>query len=57
VIASTSEPAERVEAIRVMLEIGQSIRAVARATGSGTASVQRIRATMQAAVEQIATAA
>jgi DNA invertase Pin-like site-specific DNA recombinase len=50
-------PAERVEAIRAMLESGQSIRAVARATGAGTASVQRVRAAMQAEVEQIATAA
>lgn len=50
-------PAERVEAIRTMLESGQSIRAVARATGAGTASVQRVRAAMQAEVEQIANAA
>lgn len=50
-------PAERVEAIRAMLESGRSIREVARATGAGTASVQRIKATMQAEVEQIATAA
>lgn len=50
-------PTERVEAIRVMLESGKSIREVARATGAGTASVQRVRAAMQAEVEQIATAA
>ncbi len=50
-------PAERVEAIRAMLMAGKSIREVARATGAGTASVQRVRAAMQAEVEQIATAA
>lgn len=40
-----------------MLGSGQSKRAVARATGAGTASVQRVRAAMQAEAEQIATAA
>ena len=50
-------PAERVEAIRAMLRSGQSIREVARATGAGTASVQRVKAAMQAETEQIATAA
>ncbi|MEL6064972.1 MULTISPECIES: recombinase family protein [unclassified Methylobacterium] len=49
-------PAERVEAIRAMLESGRSIREVARATGAGTASVQRVRASMQAEVEQAAAA-
>ena len=48
-------PAERVEAIRAMLESGQSIRAVARATGAGTTSVRRVKAAMQAEAEQIAT--
>jgi DNA invertase Pin-like site-specific DNA recombinase len=50
-------PAERVEAIRAMLTSGRSIREVARATGAGTASVQRVKATMQAEAEQAATAA
>lgn len=50
-------PAERVEAFRVMLRSGKSIREVARATGSGTASVQRVRATMMPEAEQIASAA
>jgi DNA invertase Pin-like site-specific DNA recombinase len=49
-------PAERVEAVRAMLESGRSIREVARATGAGTASVQRVRASMQAEVEQAAAA-
>ena len=50
-------PAERVEAIRAMLGSGKSIREVARATGAGTASVQRVKAAMQAEAEQIAAAA
>lgn len=50
-------PAKRVAAIRAMLGSGKNIREVARATGSGTATVQRFRAAMQAEVEQIATAA
>ena len=50
-------PAERIEAIRTMLISGQSIREVARATGAGTASVQRVKAAMQTETEQIATAA
>lgn len=36
-------PAERIETIRNMLISGMSIRAVARATGAGSATVQRIR--------------
>lgn len=47
-------PAERVEEIRAMLISGRSIREVTRATGAGTASVQRIRAAMQAEVGQAA---
>lgn len=47
-------PADRVEAIQAMLMGGQSIREVARATGVGTASVQRIKAAMRAEVEQAA---
>lgn len=50
-------PAERVEATRTMLGSGKSIREVARATRAGTASVQRVRAAMQAEVGQIAAAA
>lgn len=38
----------KVEAIRAMLISAKSIRATARATGAGTASVQRIRSAMQA---------
>ena len=40
--------AERVEAIRTLLSAGTGIRETARRTGAGTATVQRIRAAMQA---------
>jgi DNA invertase Pin-like site-specific DNA recombinase len=50
-------PTERVEAIQALLVAGKSIREVARATGASTASVQRIKAALQAEAEQIATAA
>ncbi|MGH1587312.1 recombinase family protein [Methylobacterium phyllosphaerae] len=48
--------AERTEVIRIMLISGRSIREVARATGAGTATVQRLRAAMQAEAGQAAAA-
>jgi len=39
-------PRERVEQIRAMLTCGKGIREIARETGAGTASVQRIKRTM-----------
>ena len=47
----------KVEAIRSMLIGGKSIRETARATGAGTASVQRIRSAMQGEADQTAVAA
>ena len=49
-------PTERVEQIRAMLISGKGIRETARATGAGTATVQRVRAAMQAEAEQVETA-
>lgn len=45
--------AERVEAIRSMLMSGKGIRETARATGAGTATVQRIKQAMQAEPDRI----
>jgi DNA invertase Pin-like site-specific DNA recombinase len=46
----------KVEAIRALLIAGTGIRETARRTGAGTATVQRIRAAMQAEVGQAAAA-
>jgi DNA invertase Pin-like site-specific DNA recombinase len=45
-------PAERVERIKGLLASGKGIRETARITGSGTASVQRIKRTMSTAEEK-----
>jgi hypothetical protein len=44
----------KVEAIRALLIAGIGIRETARRTGAGTATVQRIRAAMQAEPDRIA---
>ncbi|CAO4132291.1 recombinase family protein [Methylorubrum extorquens] len=46
--------AERIEEIRALLIAGIGIRETARRTGAGTATVQRIRAAMQAEPDRIA---
>jgi DNA invertase Pin-like site-specific DNA recombinase len=49
-------PPERVEQIRAMLRAGKGVRETARSAGAGTATVQRVRAAMQADTEQVDTA-